>query len=443
MQGNAADKKKSPVLQFVGNNVVAIIFVAFVVVGFLLTETVTLDWFLTELTNRFYRNAFLVVALIIPVICGLGMNFGITVGAMAGQLAIILVRYYDGGGVGGMAIAALVAIAIATLFGWLVGILYNHTKGQEMIASLIVGYFADGIYRFILLYGVGGIIPVRPGHPLVVEPVNIGIRSTIDLGGLRNSLDNVLELPFVWVLLVGSILALLWLLYGQFLRKYKPGQTKLALPRFIAYVAICLVLIGLALHTFLGNGNLDKVRGVPVAILVLILLAILFTKWIMTTKLGQNFRACGQDQLIAESNGINVNKNRIIATIFSTVLGALGMLIYIQNIGTLNVYSQHTNIGYFSVAAILVGGASVSKATVSQAMIGTLLFNAMFIMSPEIGDAVFGQAILGEYFRTFMVYGVIGLALGLYVWKANKAARIVLEPEENVLEAPVKEVLKK
>ena len=76
-------------------------------------------------------------------------------------------------------------------------------------------------------------------------------------------------------------------------------------------------------------------------------------------------------------------------------------------------------------------------------MIGTLLFNAMFIMSPEIGDAVFGQAILGEYFRTFMVYGVIGLALGLYVWKANKAARIVLEPEENVLEAPVKEVLKK
>lgn len=29
MQGNAAGKKKSPVLQFVGNNVVAIIFVVF------------------------------------------------------------------------------------------------------------------------------------------------------------------------------------------------------------------------------------------------------------------------------------------------------------------------------------------------------------------------------------------------------------------------------
>ena len=80
------------------------------------------------------------------------------------------------------------------------------------------------------------------------------------------------------------------------------------------------------------------------------------------------------------------------------------------------------------MAAILVGGASVNKATVSQAIMGTLLFHSMFILSPEIGQAVFGQAILGEYFRTFMVYGVIGLSLGLYVWKANKQSKLTLEP---------------
>ncbi|MPM68092.1 hypothetical protein SDC9_115023 [bioreactor metagenome] len=51
----------------------------------------------------------------------------------------------------------------------------------------------------------------------------------------------------------------------------------------------------------------------------------------------------------------------------------------------------------------------------------------MFIMSPEIGQSLFGQAILGEYFRTFMVYGVIGVALGIHVWKANKKSRIVVE----------------
>lgn len=54
----------------------------------------------------------------------------------------------------------------------------------------------------------------------------------------------------------------------------------------------------------------------------------------------------------------------------------------------------------------------------------------MFIMSPEIGKAVFGNALLGEYFRTFMVYGVIGVALGIYVWNANRKARVTLDMEE-------------
>ncbi|MDO4731887.1 MAG: ABC transporter permease, partial [Bacillota bacterium] len=76
-----ADAKKFNIGKFLTDNIVTVIFVAFVVVGFILTTNVSLDFFLTELSNRFYRNAFLVMALIIPVIAGLGMNFGITVGA--------------------------------------------------------------------------------------------------------------------------------------------------------------------------------------------------------------------------------------------------------------------------------------------------------------------------------------------------------------------------
>lgn len=438
-----ANKKKFKLGAFLVDNAVTIFFLLFVVVGFILTKNVTFDWFLTELSNRFYRNAFLVLSLIVPVICGLGMNFGIVVGAISAQLAIIIVRYYYLEGLGGLALAAVLAIFIAAFFGWLVGLLYNHTKGQEMIASLIVGYFANGVYQFILLFAVGGIIPVTPNHPMVIPPNNIGIRMTVDMGTLKDSLDNILQVPFVWALLVGAALALLWVLYKQFIAKLKPGQTRPKAFRFIAYLVICLVLIALALYTLVGPGKLNQVRSVPVAIVVLIILLVIFTQWIMTTKLGQNFRACGQDKYIAEANGINVDRTRIIATMISTILAAWGQLIYIQNIGTLNVYGAHNQIGFFSVAAILVGGASVSKATVSQALIGTLLFNAMFIMSPELGQALFGQAILGEYFRTFMVYGVIGLALGLYVWKANKAARIVLEPEENVLDTPVTKALGK
>ncbi|HOE58132.1 MAG TPA: ABC transporter permease, partial [Bacillota bacterium] len=164
--------------------------------------------------------------------------------------------------------------------------------------------------------------------------------------------------------------------------------------------------------------------------IIIIGLLCLFTELIMKTTLGQDFRGVGQSQHIAESNGINVDKTRIIAVIMSTVLAAWGQIIYLQDMGTLNVYGAHTQIGMFSVAALLVGGASVHKATVSQALIGTILFNSMFIMSPEIGKAAFGNALLGEYFRTFMVYGIIGMALGIYVWNANRKARITLDPVE-------------
>lgn len=433
-------KKKFDLGEFVLDNIVTILFIAFVLLGFIFATQVSFSWFLTELCNRFYRNAFLVLSLIIPVIAGLGLNFGIVVGAMSGQLAIALVRYYYLGGVGGLGLCFLIALPIAALTGWLTGLLYNKTRGQEMIASLIVGYFANGIYQFIMLFLVGAVIPVADGHPMIM-PNGVGVRMTVDMGTLKYALEDILQLPFVWVLLAAAVIGLLYVLWNQFLRKYSQGKQRPSWFKFAVYVAGCLVLLGLALNTILGKGRLNYVRDVPVAVLVLIILLVIFTKWIMTTKLGQDFRSCGQDQYIAESNGINVDRTRIIATIISTVLAAWGQIIYLQNIGTLNTYGAHNQIGFFSVAAILVGGASVSKATVSQALIGTLLFNAMFIMSPEIGKAVFGQAILGEYFRTFMVYGVIGLALGLYVWKANKKNRLVLEPED-VMDRQVKDAVK-
>ncbi len=417
--------------EFILDNIVTIIFWVFILVGFVLAKGVTFNWFLTELSNRFYRNAFLVLSLIIPVIAGLGLNFGIVVGAISGQLAIIFVRYFDIGGFGGLALCMLIALPIAILVGWLTGNLYNKTRGQEMIASLIVGYFGNAIYMFIVLFVIGAIIPVEPSHPMIL-PGDVGVRMSVDMDTIKYAMDDICQIPFATFMVAASGLAMLYVLWNKFLRKMKAGMERMSNFKFALYMVISAGIFGVFLYNMLTGGRLTMVRKVPLVTVGVIALLALFNKWIMTTKLGQDFRACGQNQHIAESNGIDVDRTRIIATIISTVFAAWGMIIYMQNIGTLNTYTAHNQIGLFSVAAILVGGASVSKATVSQALVGTLLFHSMFILSPEIGRAVFGQAILGEYFRTFMVYGVIGLALGLYVWRTNKKTEITLEPEDAV-----------
>ena len=422
-------------LTWAGDNAVTLVFVAFTVFGFMASD-LSVGWFLGELMGRLYRNAFLVISLIIPVVAGLGLNFGIVVGAMAGQIAIVAVRFLDIGGLGGLMLAFLLAAPIAVLFGWLTGLLYNKTRGQEMIASLIVGFFANGIYQFLFLFVMGVIIKVPSTHPLIIPSAvggeyGVGIRVTVDLGaadkgGLKYALDIIAKVPFLYAV-IGIAAFILVLQVIRFVRSKKTAGAKVNKMSTIFNMVLCLVVIAVAAYSMSVRNSLSMVAKVPVVIVILIIALCIFTEWILKTKLGQDFKAVGQSQKIAEVSGINVDKTRIIAVIISTVLAAWGQIITLQNIGTLNTYTAHSQVGMFAVASILVGGASTSKATVKQALIGTILFNAMFIMSPEIGQAVFGQALLGEYFRTFMVYGVIGFALGLYVWKANKATKLTIE----------------
>jgi simple sugar transport system permease protein len=412
-------------------NLVTIIFVAFTLFGFMVSSGVSVGYFFSELSSRVFRNSFLVLSLIIPVLAGLGLNFGIVIGAMSGQVAIAIARYFEMGGLSGLLFCFAVAMVAAALCGYFTGKLYNKTRGQEMIASLIVGFFANGIYQFLFLFVVGVIIAVPATHPMI-KPDGVGIRMTVDLfpvkqGGLKYALDHIYQIPFVHALLAVA-LGLFLLLIIRYWLNIRKGRSYLnSRSSLIVNGGLCLALAGVAIHAMVTKSELMMVRKVPVVTGLLIIGLCVFTVLIMKTKLGQDFRSVGQSQHTAEVSGINVDRTRIIATMISTVLASWGQIIYLQNMGTLNTYNAHTQIGMFSVAALLVGGASTSKASITHAIFGTILFNAMFIMSPEIGQSLFGQAILGEYFRTFMVYGVIGVALGIHVWKANKKSRIIVE----------------
>ena len=168
------------------------------------------------------------------------------------------------------------------------------------------------------------------------------------------------------------------------------------------------------------------------ATFILIGIFCLFIVWFRRTKLGQDMRAIGQDMAVAEAAGIPVERTRIIAIVISTVLACFGQIIFLQNIGTMNTYNSHDQAGMFAIAAILIGGASVSRATITNVFVGVILFHLMFVVSPMAGKELIGQAQLGEYFRVFVSYGIIALALVLHAWKRHRdrlAARRSLRGE--------------
>lgn len=327
----------------------------------ILAARLTPEFLVREMLVRFSRNALLVLSLLIPILAGLGLNFGIVLGAMAGQVAAILVTYWHVSGVVGFGLACLVATPVAIVLGIATGWLFNRARGREMVTGLIAGFFANGLYQLVFLFAIGSIIPFA--DPRMVLPQGFGLRNTVDLTGIQYAMDD-------------------WL----------------------------------RLRIYLGG---SPVR-VPVASFLIIGLFCLFNRFFSRTKLGQELRAMGQDSHVAATAGIRVDRNRIIATVLSTVFASWGQLFFLQNLGTMNTYSSHEQTGMFAIAALLVSGATVSRATVSQALIGTLLFHTLFVVSPLAGKALAGDAQIGEYFRVFVAYAVITVALVLHAWQKGR-----------------------
>ena len=429
------------VASFLADNIVTVIFVAFVLLGFLVTEEITLKTYIELLFESVFRNSFLLLALIVPVIAGLGMNFGMVIGAMSAHLALILVRWFDIPGTLGLVACMAASLPLAVLFGWLTGKLYNNTRGQEMIAGLIVGYFAGGVYLIILLYIIGGAIPVAAKGAVLKEvltrtqrnllnPSGVGIRVSVELSSLKYSLDGIWKLPFVTFTIIAAVGFLAWLIFRYWRRKKNPALGKANIWLTAIGAITCLFFIIISAWVLLTNNTTYmSLREAPMATIIVIALLAIATNFLLKTKLGQDFRSVGQSQQIARVSGINVDRTRIIATVISTVLAAWGMLIYLQNIGTLGTYTQHNQIGMFAVASMLVGGATTSKAAVKNAFIGVILFQSMFIFSPSLGKYLFGNPLYGENFRTFMIYIIIAIALSLYIMRGVKAAQRKLEEE--------------
>ncbi len=381
-----------------------------------------------ELLTRITRNSFLVLSLLIPVLAGMGLNFSITIGAMAGQIAIILVSHWGIGGFPGFMLAVAIAAPFAVIFGILTGRLLNKTRGQEMIASMITGFFANGIYQFIFLFALGTIIPFS--NPVMMMSGGVGIRNTVDLsgeGGIKYALDGLVKWPFFYVLIGGCAIGVIYYIQKLYVNK-KLHLTPVERRKGMFGMILCILGIAVGAWIMFVPGipmqvAMLKNLKLPVITSLVVLALCIFNVVIVRTKLGQDFRTVGQDQHIAQVAGIHVDKVRIIAITISMVLASWGQIIFLQNMTVLNTYGSHVQIGLFSVAALLIGGASVSRATVGQAILGVILFHTLFIVSPKAGQVMFGDAQIGEFFRAFVAYGVIGVSLGLHAMRKIHEAK--------------------
>ncbi|MBQ8973072.1 MAG: ABC transporter permease [Clostridia bacterium] len=352
---NKSASKKA--LNFLGANSVPIMFILIIAICIPVSGFST-TFLLNEIVTRLCRNAFLILSLLIPIMAGMGLNFGMTLGAMAGEIALIFVTDWQIWGIPGVVLAMILSIPLSIGLGVLCGKILNAAKGREMITSYIISFFMNGLFQLVVLYLMGPVIPII--HNNIKLPRGYGVRNSVDLTRIRKCLDNLLAVNIAGV--------------------------RIPVLTLLIIVAMCLVIV-----------------------------------WFRRTKLGQDMRAVGQDMDVARDAGINVERTRIISIVISTVLAGFGMVIYLQNMGDMATYSSHSQIGMFCIAALLVGGASVDKASIGNVFLGVILFHTLFILAPSAGAKITGNEVIGEYFRVFVSYGVITVALVMYETKKRRA----------------------
>jgi len=345
----------------------------------------------------------------------------------------------------------------------------------------VLRYCSDGMYQMLFLFVLGGLIKIDSNRLMVAG--GVGVKNTIDLSdSIKYAIDELPLLRTVEIVLAVILVAQLVLLFtakkaghegkvrhyivnmvlcvGAYGSTYIPyvftmlsthRWTLLMAVEAVCFFGIAYVLIAALYQKFLNGRALSlKKSGLQAALLVAaylatyidsvyrVLLAIkvpiatycvigllgALNASLLKTRLGQNMRTVGQGMSVAASAGIDVNKTRMIAVIMSTTMASWGQLLSLQNLGTMQTYTSHDMVGEYSIAALLVGGATVHKANNKQALLGIVLFHTLFILSPIAGKELFGDVAIGEHFRRFVCYAVIALSLAMHAWKGGARQKI-------------------
>ena len=136
-----------------------------------------------------------------------------------------------------------------------------------------------------------------------------------------------------------------------------------------------------------------------------------FGMWaFLHTKTGTAMTAVGSNPVFARASGIDVDRIRLLSVIMSTWLAAVGILVYEQGFGFIQLYTAPNNMTLPAVAAILIGGASVNKASIPNVIIGTILFQGIVTMTPTVLNSLIHMD-MSEVIRMIVSNGMILYAL--------------------------------
>ena len=307
--------------------------------------------------------------------------------------------------------------------------------------SISLPMMLGNVLERMTMYGVL-VLAMMPGIQC-----GIGLNMGMTIGCISGLLGIVLSLQFnmtgfaalLFACASGAVVSLpLGWTYSKLLNRMKGNE--MTISTYVGFSFVSLMCIGWMMlpfnnpkiiwllsghglrvtHSLLGSfahllDNLFsfKILGVEVPTGgLLFLLLCCFLMWLFSrSKVGIAMTAAGTNPRFAEASGINVNHMRTVGTVLSTMIAAVGIVIYSQAFGYAQLYTAPRQLGFIASSAILIGGASVRKAKVSNVLIGVFLFEGVLVFGQQIANSVLAGGGLSEVMRIMISNGIILYAL--------------------------------
>lgn len=145
--------------------------------------------------------------------------------------------------------------------------------------------------------------------------------------------------------------------------------------------------------------------------LILFYALVAFLVWLFfRTKAGAAMEVVGRNPRFAVASGLNLNKYRSLGVILSTVLAAVGYVVYAQSFGFVQLYNGPLMTAFPAVAGVLIGGASTREAKVLHAIIGVVLFQTLLTVAMPVTNQLI-EGNISEIARVIVSNGMILYAL--------------------------------
>jgi len=345
----------------------------------------------------------------------------------------------------------LIVLVLAVFF-------YTPLVKKMGVPRLIIGMFFVLLCLLALILGLS--LPTQLGNTLVRLGMN-GVLVLSMLPGIQCGISLNLGMPigiigglfggllcielgfsgifgFLFACVVGiAISGVTGVLYGMLLNRLKGDE--MGVTTYVGFSIVSLMCIGWLLMPFkspvmkwplgpglrttiglqdaykhvLNNFLSFEIFGMVIPTGLLLFFALCcFLMWLfLRSKTGIAMSAVGANPRFAAATGIDVDKMRILGTTLSTMIAAVGIIVYGQSYGFMQLYQAPRQMGFLAASAILLGGASTSRAKISHVIIGTFLFQGVLTLGMPVANALIPGSTISETLRILISNGIILYAL--------------------------------